>query len=113
MKKQWLNTTIVAIIIVSINAIAGDRTPSNQNDGTACDCKKATGSQSCAYSKSSQNSLCNCGSVCCNDSGNEVDVTITPWNGGSCDAASAGCGNATEGTSSSGKGKIKDGGCAG
>lgn len=115
--------------VIVIVLIACCRTPAQQQGALnvantdrhlACGCitQASTPASACSYSTSTQNTLCDCGTSCCTASNNEVEVTITPYNGGQCvlEGGLSGyvpCSNATQGKASSGKGKVMTGVCPG
>lgn len=107
--------SVIAISLLVVTTVYGtdNRKPGNTEKFTACNCGQTT-SGSCTYNTSSQNTLCDCGTQCCNGNGNNVSVTITPYSGGSCTGSSGdGCWNATAGTQTSGTGELKTADCAG
>ena len=86
--------------------------PANTDQGCAIQqCGLSDCFGTCAYSTSSQNTLCDCPGNACSGNGNSVPVTITPYNG-YCAQNSNGCYcNAMKGQSTQGSGQVNSANC--
>lgn len=114
-RMQPLTTLLVINVLTWSIATAGERIPSNTDIGAACSCELAVApAPACSYSKSTQNTLCDCGTQCCKETNNTVECTITPVNGGVCSTVSpSGCNKGTEGEAQASKSKVLTGDCGG